>query len=82
MIDSKQEHYTSAISNARTAWLVVRMRDHSSELRATCKVRLGEALAGNGQYRRAVYSFRASFGLASREQSCKGETGCGKARRV
>jgi tetratricopeptide (TPR) repeat protein len=36
-------------------------KDHYSELRATCKIRLGEALAANGQYRRAATAFERAL---------------------
>jgi tetratricopeptide (TPR) repeat protein len=72
MIDSKQEHYTSAISNARMAWRIVRMRrDHSSELRATCKIRLGEALAENGQYRGAATAFERALAWSPGNEAVK-----------
>jgi hypothetical protein len=74
MIDSKQGHYTSAISNARMAWRVVRIRrDLSSELRATCKIRLGEALAENGQYRGAATAFERALAWSPGNEAVKGK---------
>jgi tetratricopeptide (TPR) repeat protein len=72
IIDSKQGHYTSAIENARTAWRVVRMwKRHSSELRATCKIRLGEALAENGQYRSAATAFERALAWSPGNEAVK-----------
>jgi tetratricopeptide (TPR) repeat protein len=62
MIDSKQGHYTSAIENARTAWQLVSVPGrHPSELRASCKIRQGEALAENGRYRAAATAFELAL---------------------
>jgi hypothetical protein len=46
-------------------------RDHSSELRATCKIRLGEALAENGQYRAAATAFERALAWSPGDEAVK-----------
>jgi hypothetical protein len=46
-------------------------RDHSSELRATCKIRLGEALAESGQYRGAATAFERALAWSPGNEAVK-----------
>jgi hypothetical protein len=62
ILDSKQGHYASAISNAKAALRsMVPMSRYSLGQRANCQIRLGEACAENGQYGNASRAFEQAL---------------------